>query len=118
MLGLMAGLVHQRDEGAAGNQLPQNLRQHGIAHQLCHADMKVSQQLGAAGHVFPLDSQPLLRDMLAQRSDFVGRDFSHEAPRHFSLQHAAHHKNLLSLLDRGRGHKGAARRLQPDQLIL
>ena len=118
MLGRVRALVHQRDEGAARNQLAQQLGQHLVAHQLGHAHMKVAQQLGAARHVLVTHGQFFLRHMLAQRLDLAGRHDLHKGARHFGFQHAAHRKHLLGLFHRRRRHKGPPRGFQPDQPVL
>jgi hypothetical protein len=57
-------LVHQRNQGAARNQLAQQLRQHFVAHQLGHADVKVAKQFGAAAHVAAVHRGFFAGDML------------------------------------------------------
>ena len=118
MLGGFFRLVHQGDQGAARDQLAQQLGQHLVAHELGHAHMKVSQQFHPAGGVLALQGRLLLFDMCFERLDAGGRGSAHKSPRHLHLQHAAHGKHLPGLFYRRGGDKGAARRFQPDQAVL
>ena len=56
--------------------------------------------------------------MFAQRLDLLLRDLQGEAARHLGFEHLAHGKDLARFLDRRRGDKSAARRLQRHQMVL
>jgi len=65
-IGMLSGagaLVHQRNQCAARNQIPQHLRQHIIAHELGHTHMKITQQLGASRGIVLGDSKFFNGDM-------------------------------------------------------
>ena len=98
MFGGAGGLVHQRDEGTAGDQIAQHLRQHLVAHELGHAHVEVAQQLGAAAGVGAAHGGFLGGHVGAQGLDLGGCHLAHEGAGHLGLEHAAHGKHLAGFL--------------------
>jgi hypothetical protein len=118
MLGGVGTLVHQGDQGAARDQVVEHVGQHRVVHQLCHAHMKIAQQLGAGADIVLGDCGTFLGHVFLQAGQPFGLEFAHKGSGHFGLQHAPHRKHLARFAHRWGGDKGAARRFHLDQALL
>ena len=88
MFGRMRGLVHQRDQRAARQQVGQQVGQHLVAEQASQHDVKVGQQPRAAGHVGARHRLAFGLQVAAQLGDLRVGDHRAQPLDHRRLEHA------------------------------
>ena len=113
-----AGLVHERDERAARDQVASICASTSLPMSSAMR-MEVAQQLGAAADVGTVHGGLLAGHMGAHRSDLMGRCVAlRTKARVISVSSMRRTAKTWRLCDRGRGDKRAACGRQRDQAVL